>query len=293
MTVSCLRHTPSRQYMCQPAVHWRGLQCRCLRQAPASARRGKSCHFSARHVCEVPSRPRHEPSCIYCTSDPRSRSKTGSRTAGPRSAAAAPAALQRQMRAKRCSACCSATSTAVMSTATPNSTPRCARPPSAGRAQRRGNGRRMHAAGKDHARDGQHHRQARRNNTSMHSWEDDGFRAAAASWARSARCTFWGSFDLAVTRFSGRAAPLHSGGVPGLPDAVTREAYSHQGQRCPALAGQRRVPSGGVLRLYLSQRRGSRGHPIEPAAAHWSAPLGEWLLPYDAVRTSRGIPMPR
>jgi hypothetical protein len=39
---------------------------------------------------------------------------------------------------------------------------------------------------------------------------------------------FWGSFDLAVTRFSGRAAPLHPGGVPALPDTVTREAYSHQ-----------------------------------------------------------------
>ena len=39
---------------------------------------------------------------------------------------------------------------------------------------------------------------------------------------------FWGSFDLAVTRFSGRPAPLHPGGVPGLPDAVVREAYSHE-----------------------------------------------------------------
>jgi hypothetical protein len=39
---------------------------------------------------------------------------------------------------------------------------------------------------------------------------------------------FWGSFDLAVTRFSGRTAPLHPGGVPGLPDTVTREAYSHE-----------------------------------------------------------------
>ena len=39
---------------------------------------------------------------------------------------------------------------------------------------------------------------------------------------------FWGSFDLAVTRFSGRSAPLHPGGIPGLPDAVTREAYSHE-----------------------------------------------------------------
>src|SRR5690606_23276132 len=38
---------------------------------------------------------------------------------------------------------------------------------------------------------------------------------------------FWGSFDLAVTRFSGRAAPVHPGGVPNLPDVVTREAYSH------------------------------------------------------------------
>ena len=39
---------------------------------------------------------------------------------------------------------------------------------------------------------------------------------------------FWGSFDLAVTRFSGRPAPPHPGGIPGLPDAITREAYSHE-----------------------------------------------------------------
>ena len=45
---------------------------------------------------------------------------------------------------------------------------------------------------------------------------------------------FWGSFDLAVTRFSGRPAPLHPGGVPGLPDDVTREAYSHEVSRAPA-----------------------------------------------------------
>ena len=71
-----------------------------------------------------------------------------------------------------------------------------------------------------------------------------GARASGARWCRPTACSglfrtgflgkaspvhfFWGSFDLAVTRFSGRPAPLHPGGIPGLPDAVTREAYSHE-----------------------------------------------------------------
>ncbi len=49
---------------------------------------------------------------------------------------------------------------------------------------------------------------------------------------------FWGSFDLAVTRFSGRAAPLHPGGVPHLPDAIAREAYSHEVSSCGLWPGQ-------------------------------------------------------
>ena len=64
---------------------------------------------------------------------------------------------------------------------------------------------------------------------------------------------FWGAFDLAVTRFSGRPAPLHPGGIPGLPDAVTREAYSHEVTQRRLLAGQRCLSAGGVLFLRLSR----------------------------------------
>jgi hypothetical protein len=63
---------------------------------------------------------------------------------------------------------------------------------------------------------------------------------------------FWGSFDLAVTRFSGRKAPLHPGGVPHLPDAVTREAYSHEVSSAD-FAGQRRRRVRGLLFLCLSR----------------------------------------
>ena len=76
---------------------------------------------------------------------------------------------------------------------------------------------------------------------------------------------FWGSFDLAVTRFSGRQAPPHPGGVPNLPDAVAREAYSHE------------VSSAGFW---------PGGGPID-YPAFYSKELGEFILPYDAVRTVR------
>jgi hypothetical protein len=67
---------------------------------------------------------------------------------------------------------------------------------------------------------------------------------------------FWGSFDLAVTRFSGRAAPLHPGGVPGLPDAVVREAYSHEVSSAGFWPRQRRLSTSSVLFLCLSRAAG-------------------------------------
>jgi hypothetical protein len=66
---------------------------------------------------------------------------------------------------------------------------------------------------------------------------------------------FWGSFDLAVTRFSGRRAPLHSGGVPSLPDAVTREAYSHEVSSAGFWPGSAGVEIPGLLFLRLSGTR--------------------------------------
>ena len=99
---------------------------------------------------------------------------------------------------------------------------------------------------------------------------------------------FWGSFDLAVTRFSGRPAPLHPGGIPHLPDAVTREAYSHEVSSAgfwPGGAG-----AGGEPFFYSYAYPSPQGFArarVEPEAAGFDEGLGEFVLPYDAVRTAR------
>jgi hypothetical protein len=97
---------------------------------------------------------------------------------------------------------------------------------------------------------------------------------------------FWGSFDLAVTRFSGRRAPLHPGGVPHLPDAVVREAYSHE------VSSAGFWPGGGVIEYpafysyaYPAPDGFSKAK-VAPAEAFFSTELGEFVLPYDAVRTA-------
>jgi hypothetical protein len=97
---------------------------------------------------------------------------------------------------------------------------------------------------------------------------------------------FWGSFDLAVTRFSGRRAPLHPGGVAGLPDAVTREAYSHEVSSAGFWPGNDAYPHAAFYSYAYPAPAGFDRAAVQPSAAFWSAELGEWLLPYDAVRTA-------
>jgi hypothetical protein len=97
---------------------------------------------------------------------------------------------------------------------------------------------------------------------------------------------FWGSFDLAVTRFSGRPAPLHPGGVPGLPDAVTREAYSHEVSSAGFWPGNDEYPHAAFYSYAYPTPSGFALAAIEPAGAVWAAGMGEWLLPYDAVRAA-------
>jgi len=99
---------------------------------------------------------------------------------------------------------------------------------------------------------------------------------------------FWGSFDLAVTRFSGRRAPLHPGGVPHLPDAVAREAYSHEVSSAGFWPGGDGLPPSFYAYAYPAPD-GFAAAPVAPAAARFDATLGEFLLPYDAVR---GAPDP-
>jgi hypothetical protein len=99
---------------------------------------------------------------------------------------------------------------------------------------------------------------------------------------------FWGALDLAVTRFSGRRAPQHPGGVPNLPDRVTREAYSHEVSSCGFWAGS----SGGAVPYpafyaYAYPEPGGFGEArVSPSQAFYSPDLREFILPYDAVRTA-------
>ena len=94
---------------------------------------------------------------------------------------------------------------------------------------------------------------------------------------------FWGSFDLAVTRFSGRVAPPHPGGIPGLPDWVTREAYSHEVYSCGYWPGSAASPGAAFYAYAYPVAEGLGDVPVEPAQSFWSAEMGEWFLPYGAV----------
>jgi hypothetical protein len=93
---------------------------------------------------------------------------------------------------------------------------------------------------------------------------------------------FWGSFDLAVTRFSGRRAPIHPGGVPGLPDAVTREAYSHEVSSAGFWPGNDAFPRAAFYSYAYPEPAGFRARPASPGAA-FDTTLGEFILPYDTV----------
>jgi hypothetical protein len=96
---------------------------------------------------------------------------------------------------------------------------------------------------------------------------------------------FWGAFDLAVTRFSGRPAPPHPGGIPNLPDAVTREAYSHEASSAGFWPGAN-VGEAMLYSYAYPTPEGFAARSVEPAAARWNGALGEFLLPYEAVRTA-------
>lgn len=97
---------------------------------------------------------------------------------------------------------------------------------------------------------------------------------------------FWGAMDLAVTRFSGRDAPAHPGGIPGLPDAVTREAYSHEVSSAGFWPGSDAYPQAAFYSYAYPSPAGFDKAEVGPAGAEWSSAFGEWLLPYDAVLQS-------
>lgn len=96
---------------------------------------------------------------------------------------------------------------------------------------------------------------------------------------------FWGAFDLAATRFSGRTAPRHPGGAPNLADWVMAEAYSHE------VSSAGLWPGGdlGEAMFYAyayPEPDGFREAPVEPEGVTYAAELGEYLLPYEAVRSA-------
>jgi hypothetical protein len=98
---------------------------------------------------------------------------------------------------------------------------------------------------------------------------------------------FWGAPDLAVTRFSGRPAPPHPGGIPNLPDAVTREAYSQEVSSCGFWPGGGPVPHAAFYSYAYPEPPGFAEAAIEPAEAFYSPDLREFLLSYDVVRQAK------
>ena len=97
---------------------------------------------------------------------------------------------------------------------------------------------------------------------------------------------FWGSFDLAVTRFSGRTAPRHPGGVPNLPDAVAHEAYSHEVSSAGFWPGGGAIDYPAFYSYAYPEPAGFRAAKVRPDAAFFSESLSEFILPYDAARTA-------
>ena len=97
---------------------------------------------------------------------------------------------------------------------------------------------------------------------------------------------FWGAPDLAVTRFSGRAAPPHPGGIPHLPDAITREAYSQEVSSLGFWPGNDAMPQAIFYSYAYPEPKGFAEAKIKPEAASYNSQFKEFILPYDAVRAA-------
>jgi Family of unknown function (DUF5996) len=97
---------------------------------------------------------------------------------------------------------------------------------------------------------------------------------------------FWGAFDLACTRFSGRRAPLHPGGVPNLPDWAVREAYSHECISAGWWPGGGPVPEPSFYSYSYPEPKGFSEARVQPEAAYYNSDLKEFVLPYDVLRSA-------
>ena len=94
---------------------------------------------------------------------------------------------------------------------------------------------------------------------------------------------FWGAGDLAVTRFSGRRAPEHPGGIPSLPDWVTREAYSHEVSSCGFWPGGGAIDYPAFYSYAYPAPPGFAEARGGPEGAFYNKDYGEFILPYDRV----------
>jgi len=97
---------------------------------------------------------------------------------------------------------------------------------------------------------------------------------------------FWGSFDLAVSRFSGRRAPKHPGGIPHLADWVTEEAYSHEVASFGFWPGSEVLPEAAFYAYIYPEPEGYKTAEIKPKGAYYHETLGEFILPYQIAQQS-------
>ncbi len=95
---------------------------------------------------------------------------------------------------------------------------------------------------------------------------------------------FWGAFDLAVTRFSGREAPQHPGGAPNIPLEVMQEAYSHEVSSAGFWPGNPDFPEAAIYSYCYPTPDAFKEQPVQPDAAYYHQELGEFILPYAAVQ---------
>lgn len=98
---------------------------------------------------------------------------------------------------------------------------------------------------------------------------------------------FWGAFDLAYTRFSGRKAPRHPGVAPNLPAEIMQEAYSREVSSCGFWPGSEAFPHAAFYAYAYPTPEGYSAAGIQPEQAFWSDELGEYLLLYETLRTSQ------
>ena len=95
---------------------------------------------------------------------------------------------------------------------------------------------------------------------------------------------FWGGFDLAASRFSGRPAPLHPGGAPNCADWVMQEAYSHEVSSAGFWTGDETVREPVVYAYAYPQPPGFESARIDPPDARWDTNFREFFLPYERLR---------